>query len=132
MTDESVPRFRATHPDRARPADPKMSVTAELVEHMKALVADSATIVDKGLDVFLSDEGRLERHAADAIVIKFHELAGRMPAVVQDRHPNVSWADLRGMRNRLGHNYRQADYRIVWITLTRDLPAIASALDGES
>ena len=132
MTDEQRARFRAINPDDARPAQLKVSVTAELVMHMQELVDDSAAIVEAGADVFLSDGGRLARHAADAIIIKFHELADRMPMEVQERHPDVSWADLRGMRNRLGHNYRQTDYRIVWTTLTKDLPAIAASVRGES
>jgi hypothetical protein len=132
VTDERSARFRAIPLDEAQSAQPKISVTAELILHMQELIDDSAAIVGPGVDVFLSDDGRLGRHAADAIIIKFHELADRMPTEVQERHPEISWADLRGMRNRLGHNYRQTDYRIVWTTLTKDLPAIAASLRGES
>ena len=132
MTNERPPRFRATDPDDAKAPAPKLSVTAELIEEMAVLVDDAGVIVAAGLEHFLSDGGRLERHAADAIVIKFHELADRMPNEVKQRHPEISWDDLRGMRNRLGHNYRQTDYRIVWATLVRDLPAISARLSGEA
>lgn len=130
--DANTPRFRAVRPQDAGEVQPKLSVTAELILHMEELIADSSDIVDAGLNHFLSREGTLSRHAADAIVIKFHDLADRMPPAVQDRHPEVPWADLRGMRNRLGHNYRQTDYRIVWVALTRDLPEITARLHGES
>ena len=132
MNAEEPRRFRALASEQAKPAAPKFSVTAELVRHMQVLISDSVPIVEKGRESFLSEQGRIDQHAADAIVIKFHELADRMPIEVQQRHPEVAWDDLRGMRNKIGHNYRQTDYRIVWTTLTEDLPFIAQRLVGES
>ncbi len=37
-------------------------------------------------------------------------------------HPDVPWAAIVGMRNRLVHAYFEIDYELVWKTLTEDLP----------
>lgn len=89
---------------------------------MIELARDARAIADHGREQFLAEsEGRLLRHAADAIVVKFQELCDRLPQATRDRHPNVPWNEIRGTRNRLGHQYRGTDYRIIWTAIERDI-----------
>jgi uncharacterized protein with HEPN domain len=47
-----------------------------------------------------------------------------------DRHPEIPWADIRGSRNILVHQYFDASLENVWETVQRDLPALEHALEA--
>ena len=120
--------FRA----RSRPGGdvqpPKIDLTAQVVDDLRELNDDARLIVDRGRDHFLGDSGRLVRHAADGIIVKVHELCDRLPQEFKDARPDVPWDEIRGTRNRIGHNYRTTDYQIIWNTLAEDVPALIAAL----
>jgi uncharacterized protein with HEPN domain len=40
-------------------------------------------------------------------------------------HPEVPWADIRGIRNRGVHGYDNLNFEVVWDTVTIDLPVLA-------
>ena len=113
-------RFRARREAEVVPN--KIDPTLDIVRDMIELAADARTITTLGRDRFFAeDEGRLLRHAADAIVVKFQELCERLPQATRDLHPEVPWNEIRGTRNRLGHHYRGTDYRIIWTAIERDI-----------
>ena len=63
------------------------------------------------------------------------EAAGQLPALLRERHPEVPWRDLRGLRNIIVHNYFGTDWDEVWRTAVEDVPIlreqIANILEGE-
>lgn len=46
-------------------------------------------------------------------------------------HPAVPWTLIRGMRNRIAHDYRALDDDVVWEALTVHAPALHEQLRGE-
>lgn len=52
------------------------------------------------------------------------EAATRVPTEERARRPEVPWATIVGLRNRLIHGYDDVDLDIVWAILTTDLPAL--------
>ncbi|PPF76601.1 hypothetical protein C5B96_16495 [Subtercola sp. Z020] len=124
-------RFSARPAREPEGASSRPDTTPGTIEAMLELAADAAMVVSGGWEFFDSADGRLSRHAADAIVIKFHELCDRLSPEVRDRHPTVPWEQIRGMRNRLGHQYQSSDHRIVWNTLRTELPAVVEQLASE-
>jgi uncharacterized protein with HEPN domain len=56
------------------------------------------------------------------------EAAANVSPECRDSAPNVPWAKLRAMRNRLVHAYFDIDPDIVWDTTVRDLPPLIEAL----
>ena len=58
------------------------------------------------------------------------EAANRVPPEQRLRYPEIPWAQMIGLRNRLIHGYDQIDLDILWTILARDLPALISVLDG--
>lgn len=56
------------------------------------------------------------------------EAARRTPDEVRSEYPGVPWAQMAGLRNRLAHEYDSVDMLAVWLTVTRDLPAVLAQL----
>jgi uncharacterized protein with HEPN domain len=56
------------------------------------------------------------------------EAASRLSSEVQATAPEIPWAAIVGMRNRLIHAYFDVDTEIVWKTITVELPALAAQL----
>jgi uncharacterized protein with HEPN domain len=56
------------------------------------------------------------------------EAATKLSPELKATAHDVPWTDIIGMRNRLIHAYFDIDPRIVWETVTRDLPGLARRL----
>ena len=44
--------------------------------------------------------------------------------------PDVPWADIRGMRNQVAHEYFGVDVKVLWETVREDLPPMLASLRG--
>ena len=47
-------------------------------------------------------------------------------------HPEIPWAQMRGMRNRMAHGYFEIDLNIVWDTVQSSLPDLEAVLRAAS
>lgn len=56
------------------------------------------------------------------------EAAARVSAATREAHPEVPWALMVGMRNRLVHEYTEVDMDEVYRTVTSDLPDLVRLL----
>lgn len=84
---------------------------------------EGAEIVAGGRDVFLAS--MIHRRAAEAILDRIGTtVAEGLPDELLAEYPAPPWDAIRGMRNRVVHEYRQMDWTMVWATLETDLPAL--------
>jgi len=62
------------------------------------------------------------------------EAANNVSPETQDRHPQIPWRLIIGMRHRLVHAYTDVDHDILWTTATAAAPAllaqVKSILEG--
>ena len=56
------------------------------------------------------------------------ELAINMGSDIAEQHPNIEWADWRGFRNRVFHDYGTIDFSIVLEMITEALPLLLEEL----
>jgi uncharacterized protein with HEPN domain len=56
------------------------------------------------------------------------EAAARIEAETKERNPQIPWAQIVAMRNRLVHLYFDIDLDQVWSAVTEDLPPLVSEL----
>jgi uncharacterized protein with HEPN domain len=57
------------------------------------------------------------------------EAAGRVSETSRNKHAEIPWRDIVGMRNRLIHGYDAVDLNLLWDTVTADLPPLIEALE---
>ena len=57
------------------------------------------------------------------------EAASRVSTFTREEVPQMPWADVIGMRNRLVHAYFDIDLDVVWATVVEDLPILLGVLD---
>lgn len=59
-------------------------------------------------------------------VIRKLEIIGEaikhLPEELKNKYPDIEWRDIAGMRDRLIHVYFGVDYKLVWETITVNLP----------
>lgn len=56
------------------------------------------------------------------------EAASRTTTELRVAHPQIPWAAVVGMRNRLVHAYFDVDIDVVWSTVTQALPPLLDQL----
>lgn len=85
-------------------------------------------IVEHGYESFAASRS-LTYRAAEAVIIHFDDLLGRLPADRSSRLPaDLSLASVRRTRNILSHDYRQARKDIVWDVVEHRIPAVILAV----
>ncbi len=57
------------------------------------------------------------------------EAASRTSAEMRERHPDVPWHEMVGMRHRLVHDYRQIDLLRVWDAARTSIPQLIAAVE---
>lgn len=76
---------------------------------------------DLTYDGFVSD-GVLKRAVARSLEIT-GEAAKNLLTALRDRHPDVDWRGMAGLRDVLIHKYFGINWRIVWDVLQNKIPA---------
>ena len=56
------------------------------------------------------------------------EAVSKLPGDVKAKHPEIPWSLIKGMRNRLIHDYIGTDLQLVWNVITNELPSFENSL----
>ncbi|MDI6768447.1 MAG: DUF86 domain-containing protein [Anaerolineales bacterium] len=57
------------------------------------------------------------------------EAAHAIPLEIQERHQEVPWGKMQGIRNVLVHEYFRLDEEILWKASQEDIPPLIAALE---
>ena len=57
------------------------------------------------------------------------EAARQVPDELKEKHSDVQWREMTGMRDRLIHGYFSIDYEIVWDVVTTKIPDVHRRLE---
>lgn len=90
--------------------------------------AEEAVEVVRGKTRADTDGDRVLNLALARLLEIIGEAAARLSPEFRLRHPEVPWADIIGLRNRLIHNYRDVDFNILWQIIDVDLPVLINDL----
>ncbi|WP_439549979.1 HepT-like ribonuclease domain-containing protein [Falsiroseomonas sp.] len=56
------------------------------------------------------------------------EAASRTSPAFRSRHAHIPWSVIIGMRNKLIHDYGGVALKVVWVTVTEDVPDLIAQL----
>ena len=76
------------------------------------------------------ERDRVAQLAATRLVEIVGEAARRVSLATQQAHPDIPWAGISGMRNRVARGYDVIDLDLLWNTVIRDLPPLAVSLEA--
>lgn len=74
-----------------------------------------------------------DRRTKDAVIrnlMTMGESVRWIPGPIREAHPDVPWSTMRGVRNVVVHEYFGIDDRILWNTLSHDLPPLIARLEA--
>ena len=67
-------------------------------------------------------------------IIRAFEIMGeavkKIPSSVRNKHKNIPWKEMAGMRDKLIHEYFGVKPRVVWKTIKQDLPKVKPYLQA--
>jgi uncharacterized protein with HEPN domain len=75
---------------------------------------------------------RQDEKTVDAVVRNLEilgEATRQLPEDFAARHPDVSWRQIAGLRNRIVHDYFGLDLEMIWELTRRDLPQLQALLE---
>ena len=62
-------------------------------------------------------------------LIQISENSGKLTQPFKDTHKEIPWQAIKGMRNRIVHEYGDVEFGVVHQTITRDIPCICKILE---
>jgi uncharacterized protein with HEPN domain len=69
--------------------------------------------VIRNIEIIGEAATRIQKHAPEFVIA----------------HPELPWIEMRGMRNKMIHNYFEVSWTIVWNTIKDDLPRLKRQID---
>lgn len=93
---------------------------------LERTVAIQRFVMGMSFEEFAQDERTIKAVLYDLAIIG--EAAASILPEAEARYPQISWVDIRAMRNILIHEYFRADLEIVWATIQQDLPLLESQM----
>ena len=83
---------------------------------------------DMAASAFQAD--RMRVNAAAFILGQIGELAGQISEDTRKNNPAFPWVEIKGLRNRIVHDYESVDLDIIWEIITSDLPMLKRQILG--
>lgn len=77
---------------------------------------------------FLSDPEKQD--SAERRLQIIGEAIVQLPQEFKDAHPEIAWAKIAGLRNRLVHEYFDVDHGLIWEIFVSALPEFKSQILG--
>lgn len=62
-------------------------------------------------------------------LIQISENSGKLTQLFKDGHKEIPWQAIKGMRNRIVHEYGDVEFDVVYQTITEDIPDICRTLE---
>lgn len=88
-------------------------------------IVESIEEIEKYTKGVSKEEFFKDSKSQDAVIRRIEiigEAVKNLPSGFKNKHPEISWPEIAGMRDVLIHEYFGVDLDIVWETIKKDLP----------
>jgi uncharacterized protein with HEPN domain len=107
-----------------RPEDRDAAYLWDMLDAARAISEFTA-----GIDFAEYEKDRMRQLAVERCIEITGEAARRVSAAVKDKRPDIPWRSIIGARNILAHEYADVSLDLIWVLVTRDIPALVSTLE---
>ena len=97
----------------------------KMLKDMKFIMANTEGITPEGL--------RENEVLCDSVLfrlIQISENSSKLTQAFKDHNRDIPWHAIKGMRNRIVHEYGDVDLSVVHQTISEDIPSICKRLDA--
>jgi uncharacterized protein with HEPN domain len=90
--------------------------------------ASEITEIIKGVPHSKFIENKTTRYAIERLLLIIGEAANHVSKGFQEKHPEIEWAQIVGLRNILAHEYGEVKMDKIYLAATRSIPALLKNL----
>ncbi|MDF7821905.1 DUF86 domain-containing protein [Runella sp. MFBS21] len=80
-------------------------------------------------DFFMADD-QVRFNASLLLLSNIGEYVGKISDEIKTKYSSIPWRQVRGLRNRIAHDYTGIDYEMVFDVVSNDLPTFKTALEA--
>ena len=95
-------------------------------------MSDAVARIERYVAELSRDQFMADRRTVDAVVRNLEilgEAANRLPPDFKQRHADIPWPQIVGLRHRIVHDYFDIDLEIVWQIIQQELSPFKGRLD---
>lgn len=98
-----------------------------IIQKIISYINDIETYID-GIDAmkFLDDKKTIT--ACAFTVSQIGELSKEISEETQNKYRDIPWKSIKGMRNKIVHDYENVDLSVLWATIKESLPELKNKL----
>lgn len=100
--------------------------------YIKKLLKDINFIIEKTNGITL-EELEINEVLCDSVLFRLIQISENSAKLTTDfkiLHNDIPWQAIKGMRNRIVHDYGEVEFTIVYQTITEDIPDIRKKLEN--
>jgi uncharacterized protein with HEPN domain len=91
--------------------------------------ADAIASYTEGLDLEAFERDRRTYDAVERCLERISEAAAKLGDLAVELIPDQPWTKIRGLGNRLRHEYDEIQLDLLWDYIQRDLPSLRAACE---
>ena len=102
------------------------------VYYINKMLKDIKFIIEKTQGISI-DELKANEVLCDSVLfrlIQISENSGKLTQEFKDSHIEIPWQAIKGMRNKIVHEYGDVELSVVHQTITEDIPCICEKLEN--
>jgi len=100
--------------------------------YVKKIIADLAFIIEHTRDLTL-EELKNNEILVDSVMFRLIQVSENSDKLTEDfklYYSTIPWRAMKGMRNRIVHEYGKVDMSVVYDTVKNDIPELLSELEA--